>query len=161
MALALKPTLEAIMLKIREAPFALRVIERTDGTVAIVYRRRANANGRDRLQRIGTIGPLAFTAGTPLLRDAVAKTQNGKRNGAPPPTPKPGKFHPLNQEWGSRVALYCLTGAGLREANRLSLAATNLRSANADEAAWWLGQLTRDNSVRPLRALRILIEAVE
>lgn len=60
---------------IRAAPFALRVVQRKGGKAAIVYRRRADAQGRDRLQRVAAISPLAFTAATPLLRDAVSQSQ--------------------------------------------------------------------------------------
>ena len=138
-------------LTIRQAPFALRVVQRKEGTAAIVYR----------LQRVGGLSALAYTAALPLLRDAVAKAQNGDKSNGRARTLTAGKFHPLNQEWGARVALYCLAAAGLRDAERLVLAAGNLRNAHPDEAAWWLGQLTRDDHVRALRALRILIEAVE
>jgi hypothetical protein len=72
-----------------------------------------------------------------------------------------GKFHALDAEWGARLALYALVSAGLRDAERLILAAGHLRSAHADEAAWWLGLLTRDDNHRALRALRILVEAVD
>ena len=45
--------------------------------------------------------------------------------------------------------------------DRLNRALGHLRHANSDEAAWWLGLLSSENNVRPLRALRILTEAVE
>jgi hypothetical protein len=51
--------------------------------------------------------------------------------------------------------------SGLRDPERLMRAASQLRAANPDEAAWWLGLLSRDTGNRALRALRILTEAVE
>ena len=44
---------------------------------------------------------------------------------------------------------------------RLGKAGNHFVSADAAEAAWWLGFLTRDDNLRALRALRILVEAVE
>ncbi len=148
------------MLKVREAPFALRVVERKGGYAAIVYRRRADPKGRDRLQRVAAVAPLAYTAGLPLLRNAVTKSQdgqasaNGRRLDA-------GRFYALDQDWGGRVACYGLVATGLRDADRLSAACRHLTAADAAEAAWWLGLITRDEGHRALRALRILVEAVE
>jgi hypothetical protein len=158
---------------LREAPFALRVVQRKEGKAAIVYRRRADAQGRDRLQRVAAISPLAFTASTPLLRDAVSRSQiatsdsQRKSQGAAqerPANPRElttGPFHPLDADWGARVACFALVGAGLRDGERLMRTANHLRYADPDEAAWWLGMLTRDDNVRALRALRILTEAVQ
>lgn len=158
---------------VRAAPFALRVVQRKDGKAAIVYRRRADAEGRDRLQRVAAISSLAFTAATPLLRDAISKSyvsvsesQSNNRNetqGRPPERREltPGQFHPLDADWGARVACFALIAAGLRDGERLILTANRLRHADADEAAWWLGMLTREDNVRALRALRILTEAVQ
>ena len=166
---------------IREAPFALRVVQRKGGRAAIVYRRRADAERHDRLQRVAAISPLAFTAATPLLRDAVSRCRIGhlekpgfaaknpvsERQGAAQEWPAKsgelatGPFHPLDADWGARVACYALVAAGLRDGERLMHAANHLRYADPDEAAWWLGMLTRDDNVRTLRALRILTEAVE
>jgi len=158
---------------VRAAPFALRVVQRKDGKAAIVYRRRADVQGPDRLQRVAAISPLAFTAATPLLRDAVSKSQietseysrgNQEATQDRPANPTElttGPFHPLDADWGARVACFALVAAGLRDGERLILAASHLRYADPDEAAWWLGRLTRDDNVRALRALRILTEAVQ
>jgi len=155
--------------KLREAPFALRVVQRKEGRAAIVYRRRADAQGRDRLQRVAAISPLAFTAATPLLRDAVTQFQvaHPEHQDAAPDRSSgnnsltTGPFHPLDADWGARVACFAIIAAGLRNGERLMLAANQLRYADTDEAAIWLGMLTRDDSARALRALRILTEAVE
>ena len=148
------------MLKVRQAPFALRVVDRKEGQAAIVYRRRADGAGHDRLQRVAAVAPLAYTAGLPLLRTAVAKSQEGgaKVNGLRLQT---GGFYALDQDWGARVACFGLVAAGLRDAERLGKAGRHLAAADAAEAAWWLGMVTRDDAHRALRALRILLEAVE
>jgi hypothetical protein len=148
------------LLKVREAPFALRVVERKDGFAAIVYRRRADPQGRDRLQRVAAVSPLAYTAGLTLLRNAVVKSQDGNA------TPNgrrldSGRFYALNDDWGARVACYSLVSSGLRDADRLSAASRHLHTADTAEAAWWLALITRDDGQRALRALRILVEAVE
>jgi hypothetical protein len=155
------------LLKVREAPFALRVVERKDGHAAIVYRRRADRQGRDRLQRVAAVAPLAYTAALPLLRQAVSKSQEA-HNGtgrtadrAPGRKLDAGRFYALDQDWGARVACYGLVASGLRDAERLSQAGRHLYAADAAEAAWWLGLITRDEGARALRALRILVEAVE
>ena len=56
-----------------------------------------------------------------------------------------GSFHPLDADWGAR----------------LMLAANQVHHADPDQMAWWLGLLSREDNVRPLRALRILTEAVQ
>ena len=148
------------LLKVREAPFALRVVERKDGHAAIVYRRRADDKGRDRLQRVAAVGALAYTAGLPLLRQAVSKSQDPTRN-TNGRNLSAGRFYALDPDWGARVACYGLVASGLRDADRLSAAGRHLYAADAAEAAWWLGLITRDDGHRALRALRILVEAVE
>ncbi|GAI28825.1 unnamed protein product, partial [marine sediment metagenome] len=65
---------------IRLAPFALRVVQRKDGKAAIVSQRKADEKGRDRLQRLAAISPLAFTASIPLLRDAASKSLDSITN---------------------------------------------------------------------------------
>ena len=153
---------------LRHAPFALRIVKRKEGKAAVVYRRRADAEGRDRLQRVAAISPLAYTAARPLLRDAVNKSEiavdehdatapEANGNGVLPA----GPFRPLDETWGARVSCYALVAAGLRDGERLLRAATHLRAADPTEAAWWLGMLSREDNLRPLRALRILTEAVE
>ena len=148
---------------IRQAPFALRVVQRGGGTAAIVYRRRSDANGRDRLQRVASLGPLAFTAATPLLREGVCRTaasETAAKNDQNEVLAA-GRFHPLDRDWGARIACFALLSMGLRDAERLIRAAGHLRHADPDEAAWWLGLLTRDDNTRALRAFRILTEAVD
>lgn len=150
---------------IRQAPFALRVVQRSGGLAAIVYRRRANPAGRDYLQRVAAIAPLAFTAATPLLREAIARSEiafpGGETASAGRRELSTGAFHPLDADWGARVACYALVAAGLRNGERLLRAAEHLRHADSDEAAWWLGRLGREDNARALRALRILTEAVQ
>lgn len=144
------------MLDIRHAPFALRVVQRKDGKAAIVYRRTADEQGRDRLQRVAAISALAYSAAAPLLFAATAADANRR-----PADLQAGAFHPLPADWGARVACFALVAAGLRDAERLRRAAAHLRAADADEAAWWLGLMQRDNGEqRATRALRILTEAV-
>ncbi len=161
------------MKPIRYAPFAIRVVNRRTGRAAIIYRRRPDNRGRDRLQKLVALSTLAFTAGTPLLRDAVSKSviqmpnsrrrRSRKQNGEEPQrmtTLSPGEFYPLDADWGARVACFGLLAAGLRNAENLMKSASHLRNSDPVEAAWWLGMLTQDNNLRALRALRILTEAV-
>lgn len=144
-------------LRIREAPFAVRIVRRRAGDAAIVYRRRLDERQRDRLQRVGSLGPLSLSAGTALLRSATRATGNGASARL-----APGPFVPLDADWGARVACYALVAEGLRDADRLVRAADHLRTADGAEAAWWLGLMTAspDSATRATRALRILIEAV-
>ena len=144
------------MMKVREASFALRVVHRTAGDAAILYRRRLTQAGEERLDRVAAISPLAFTAGAPLLRAAVREIAG------PGARLSTGPFHPLDADWGARVACYAIVAAGLRKADRLHKAAVNLMHADATEAAWWLGVMVRPNGARKraVRALRILVEAV-
>jgi hypothetical protein len=147
------------MTAIRRAPFAVRFVQRSAGLAAIVYARRTTDGGKDRLQRIGAMGPLAVSAAAGFLRHAVQ--ESGALKGSQADIVAPGPCRPLDAEWGPRVACYAIVTAGLRDAERLIRAAANLRAANADEAAWWLGLLSRSHDNRALRALRILTEAVE
>jgi len=135
---------------VRAAPYALRVVQRTAGTAAILYRRRADSKGRDRLQRIGALAPLAYSAGLPMLR--VATQSHSLR---------PGAYAPLDDTWGPRLACYAILTAGLRDGERMLRAAEHLRRADPDQAAWWLGLLLQPDNVRAVRALRILTEAVQ
>ena len=144
------------MLKLREAPFAVRVVQRNTGRAAIVYRRRPTENGRDRLHRIAALSPLAYTAAGGLLRDAVMAARGGAKAEL-----ALGPSYPLDADWGARLACYALLYQGLRQPERLLRAAGHLRAADGNEAAWWLGLLTREEGNRALRALRILTEAVE
>jgi hypothetical protein len=72
-----------------------------------------------------------------------------------------GPYYPLDADYGARVACFAIISAGLRDGARLMRAANHLRHADPNEAAWWLGLLTRDDNSRALRALRILTEAVK
>jgi len=148
--------------KIRLAPFALRVVERKGGKAGIVYRRQVDAKGQDRLQRLSALSPLAFTAATPLLREAVKESAIAARKPVmTSQTLSIGAFHPLDGDWGARVACFSIIAAGLRNAERMISSVNHLRRADGNEAAWWLGLLTRNRKVRALRALRILTGAVK
>lgn len=147
---------------VRQSSFALRVVQRKGGRAAIVYRRYPDQRGRDRLQRLAALSPLAFRAAQPMLRDAVWAA-NGADRPAPPADQvlTPGAFHSMAADWGARVACFALIAAGLRDGERLLRAADHLRRADSDQAAWWLGLLTQPDNGRALRALRILTEAVQ
>ncbi|MFH1072478.1 MAG: hypothetical protein V1743_03550 [Nanoarchaeota archaeon] len=142
-------------MKVREASFALRVVHRRGGDAAILYRRRLTQSGKERLDRIAQMSPLAFSAGSGLLRAAVRGSGSNTSKLAS------GPFYPLDGDWGARVGCYGKVASGLRDAGRLHKAATNLQHADGTEAAWWLGLMMRPNGLRSLRALRILIEAVK
>lgn len=141
-------------MKIREASFALQVVRRRSGDAAILYRRTLDARHKERLTRIAPLSPLAFSAGATLLRAAVRATAGA---GAMLTT---GPFHPLDTDWGARVACYALVAVGLRDADRLHRAAANLQHADGTEAAWWFGLMRNGHGKRAVRALRILVEAV-
>jgi hypothetical protein len=127
------------MTQVRSAPFALRVVQRKTGLAAIVYRRKADRNGHDRLQRLAAISPLAFTAATPLLREAVSGSENAGAplRGKTQPF-RVGAYYPLDADAGAWVACFSLIAAGLRDGERLDRAANHLRHADPNEAAWWL-----------------------
>ena len=142
-------------MKVRKASFALRVVRRRRGDAAILYRRRLTPSGHERLDRVAPVSPLAFSAKAPLLRAAVRGSNGSAAKLAP------GPFHPLDDDWGARVACYGLVASGLRNADRLHRAAAHLQDADGTEAAWWLGFMTRPSGKRAVRALRILTEAVK
>lgn len=142
-------------MNIRQAPYALRVVRRRDGSAAIVYRRRLTKKGEERLDRIAAISPLAYSAGAALLRAAV-RAVHGKEV-----VLSTGPFHPLDPDWGAKVACFALVARGLRSAERLYKAGDNLRHADGAEAAWWFGLISGTSGKRALRALRILVEAVK
>ena len=142
-------------MKIREATYALRVVRRRAGDAGVVYQRRLNEHEEERLDRVAALGPLAFAAARPLLRAAV------RAAAGPAGELTPGPFHPLDADWGARVAVYALVAAGLRDANRLQRAAGFIQHLDGAEAAWWLGLMANGIRVRAIRALRILTEAVE
>lgn len=148
---------------VRQAPYALRLVGRKGGRAAVVYRRQADSQGRDRLQRVAALSPLAFQAGLPLLREAVrrsAPVEAAQGNGQGQLL-TPGPFKPLDATWGPRVACLSLVCAGLRDVERMALAAEHLRRLDASLAAWWLGRMMQGEGLRALRALRILLEAVQ
>ncbi len=142
-------------MKIRQASFALRIVRSRSGDAAILYRRSLDAKHQERLTRIKSISPLAFSAGASLLRAAV---RAGSGSDARLTT---GPFHPLDADWGARVACYALVGSGLRNAERLHRAAMNLQHADGAEAAWWFGLMENGTRKRVVGALRILVEAVK
>lgn len=142
-------------MKVREAPFALRVVDRQAGRSGVVYRRRPDIRGRDRLQKVGALSPLAFSAAVPLLREG-AREAGASRDAL---KLQPGPFLPLDADWGARAACFAIVSSGLRDGERLLNAARHLREADGNEAAWWLGQLTGTRAARAARALRILLEA--
>ena len=141
-------------MRVREASFALRVVRRRAGDAAILYRRRLTRSGKERLDRIAPVSPLAYSAGAPLLRAAI------RANAGPAAKLIPGPFHALDPDWGARVACYAKVASGLRNAERLHRAAANPQSADPVEAAWWFGLMERPSGKRARRALRILVEAV-
>ena len=142
-------------MKIREANFALRVVRRRAGDAGVLYRRRLTARGKEHLDRVAALSPLAFASGASLLRSAVRAVSG------PAAKLTTGPFHPLDADWGARVACYALVASGLRNAERLSRAASYLKHADGTEAAWWLGLMSRPGGTRAVRALRILVEAVK
>jgi hypothetical protein len=139
---------------IREAPFALRVVRRRAGDAGILYRRRLTQKREERLDRIGLVSPLAFSSGAALLRAGIREIAGNSA------VLSQGPFHPLDPDWGARIACYSLVAMGLRNPDRLHRAAENLRHADGTEASWWLGLMQRADGRRAIRALRILIEAV-
>jgi hypothetical protein len=141
-------------MRIRNASFALRVVRRREGDAGLVYRRRLTPAG-ERLVRVGSISALAFSAGAPLLRAAV------RAAGGPRTRLAVGPWLPLDDDWGGRVACYAAVSEGLRNPERLTRAATHLKTSDPTETAWWLGLMGDHNIGRAVRALRILVEAVE
>lgn len=146
---------------IRAAPFALRLVRRKAGRAAIVYRRQANAQGLDRLQRVAALSPLAYQAALPLLREAARASTDRGASADGGAALSLDRYKPLDSTWGPRVACLALVCAGLRDVERMALAAGHLRRLDGALAAWWLGRLLQNDHGRALRALRILVEAVQ
>ena len=144
-------------MKIRHAPYALRVVRRAQGDAAILYRRQLTQKNEERLERVASISALAFTSGSALIRTAVRQSSP---SGAVARL-VPGPFLALDTDWGARVGCYALVCRGLRNAGRMAKTADQLRNAESTEAAWWFGHMTGSNSLRAVRALRILLEAVK
>jgi hypothetical protein len=90
----------------------------------------------------------------PLLRAAVRGS-----GGSATTRLATGPYHPLDADWGARVACYALVASGLRDGGRMARAAAHLKEADATEAAWWFAAMTRRDGRRAIRALRILTEA--
>jgi hypothetical protein len=137
----------------RAAPYALRVVNRSQGLAAIVYRRRVNEHMQERFDRVAALSPLALTAASGLLRAAV-KAAGG------PARLQPGPFQPIDADWGARIAGFALVARGLRDARRLSKSAEHFRAADPAEAATWFGRMQDGRGRRWVRALRIITEAV-
>jgi len=142
-------------MNVRRASFALRVVRRGGGDAAILYRRRLTGKGDERLDRVAAISPLAFTSSQALMRAAI------RANSGPAAKLTYGPFHPLDDDWGARIAAFALISRGLRNAEHLHRAASHLQHADGTEAAWWLGLMEGTGGKRAVRALRILSEAVK
>jgi hypothetical protein len=138
----------------RDAPFAVRAVQRASGVAAIIYRRRVNDRMEERFDRVAALSPLAFTAAGGLVRAAV-KAAGG------PIRLKPGPYQPLDADWGARVAGFAIVARGLRDARRLSKSAEHFRTADPAEAAAWFGRMQDGRGLRWVRALRIITEAVK
>ncbi len=141
-------------MKIREASFAIRIVRRAAGEAAILYRRSLDEQRQERLTRVTSISPLALASGASLIRAATRAVSGSRRK------LETGPFHPLDPDWGARVACYAVVASGLRNAERLHKAAANLQAADAAEAAWWRGLMRNGRAARSRRAMRILLEAV-
>ena len=138
----------------RDAPFAVRAVQRASGVAAIIYRRRVNDRMEERFDRVAALSPLAFTAAGGLVRAAV-KSAGG------PLRLQPGPYQPLDADWGARVAGFAIVARGLRDARRLSKSAEHFRTADPAEAAAWFGRMQDGRGLRWVRALRIITEAVK
>jgi len=134
--------------------FAMKVVRRRAGLAGVVYRRQLDKQGRERLIRVAALSPVAFSAGTSLLRPAARAGNQTDRL-------KPGPFALLDPDWGAKVACYALVCRGLRDPVRMHRAANLLGRADPVEAAWWFGLMSKGRNVRAVRALRILLEAVK
>lgn len=140
---------------VRKASFALRVVRRRAGDAGVLYRRSLDDKRRERLTKVAPISPLAFSAGSSLLRSAVRATAGTTAKLTP------GPFHPLDPDWGARVACYAIVASGLRDPDQMQRAAANFQRADGAEATWWLGLMGNGRRRRAVRALRILVEAVQ
>jgi hypothetical protein len=142
-------------LRLKDAPYAVRLVRRAAGEAAVVLARRPDpSTGGERLKRVAALSPVAVTAGRSLLREAASAAAGRRLD------PEPGPSAPIDADWGVRLACYALVSQGLRDADRLGRAAEHLRRASPAEAAWWLGLMTGGPGSRAVRALRILTEAV-
>ena len=64
----------------RAAPFALRVVQRTGGLAAIVYRRRVNDRMDERFDRVAAISPLGHATQEFLIQQGL---EGDKAKGPP------------------------------------------------------------------------------
>ncbi len=139
-------------MKSRKPEFTIRLIRRREGMVGYIYQRQLDTLGRFRLRRIGRLNPLALRAASSMLRHALPHSKQEL---------KTGKHYPLSEVWGMRLGCYALITERLRSVERLGRAAWHMERADPIEAAYWLGRLQHAPNSRPLRALRILVEAVD
>ncbi len=95
--------------KLRAAPFALRIVRRSSGDAAIIYRRMSGEPGKrnDRLVNIGSLSPLGLAAASGLVRAAVKASDAGS-----PGRLAPGPSLPLDHDWGARLACFARVAAG-------------------------------------------------
>lgn len=142
--------------RLKQTAFALRVTRRREGNAGIVYRRRLNESGQVRLEKIAEMTPEVLASGTFLIRKAVRAT-------TPDAQLEPGPYLPIDEDWGVRVGCYAKACDGLQVPYRLDRTAEHLLQADPNEAAWWLGLMSRSNGhgQRAVRAFRILTEATE
>jgi hypothetical protein len=66
----------------------------------------------------------------------------------------------MRAEWGARLACLAIVSRGVRDHDRLAIAAGRITGLSGTDAAWWVGLLTGPGAERAARALRILTEAV-
>jgi hypothetical protein len=143
------------MIKLKDAPFSFRVTFRKGGEAAVIYRRMLDKKSKETLQRIVAVSPQSFAAGKGLFRAAVKDLSgNVKEIGSD------GHHHPLDADWGARIACFGFVAVGLADPEKIYRAASNLQHTDGAEAAWWLGKIWHSQTSRPVRALRILVGAV-
>lgn len=148
------------------SPFRIRINIGTGGLIATLYRRETDPkDGEVKPMRVCTINALAYTAGKPLVRDAITAGKalwvvRGKR-GAIAESPRAGQTYSICSDWGPRIGCYGLLATGLGDGDRLYYASSYFSRMDSAEAAWWFGALLSDRSDRTVRALRILSGAVE
>ena len=139
--------------------FAVKVFKRKEGLGAIVYRWQASDQGEDHLTPVASLTPIAYQAALSLLREAVRESADEGDKATVSLTP--GQYLQVDSTWGPRLATAALVCTGLRDIERMAVACGHLRHMNGGIAAWWLGRLLWRDNGRALRALRILVEAVQ
>ncbi len=148
------------------APFQIRINIGTGGLIATLYRRETDPkDGEVKPMRVCTINALAYTAGKPLVRDAITAGKAlwivRRKWAAVAESPRVGQAYSICSDWGPRIGCFGLVAAGLKDGDRLSYATSYFSRMDSAEAAWWFGMLLVDRSDRAVRALRILSGAVE